>query len=466
MKTHPADKAAHSETMVLQCALYATGPAPMLAEGLKASHFASNERGQIWSAICEDAKHRSDNRPDAETILKIIAAQPEDEVRALVAELCVPFSPDPAHRADYAREVIAGHARREAIAAAVTLQEDLQWGRDSTGALERLQKFAPLATGTAAKRHDWPSAFQQALQGNATFVAQDVAARPALLGTFLREGDCGFIYAPRGAGKTWIAMLMANGIGDGGPVGEWAAGDGVPRKVCYVDGEVNLPDSIERARLVQMSPNVHWLHHETITSLTGRGLNLADPVQQRALLDMLIKNGITVLFLDNLSCLMRGVAENEADDWEMILDWLLDLRRAGITIVLIHHAGRNGQMRGTSRREDAAHWILKLDEAGDSDSEGAVFKSHFTKNRNARNGSASCPPLIWTLKTEGDTLTVGCERHSDVDALVDLVKGGMTSAKEIAAELGVSPGTVSKWARKAEDSGRIKIEGRKYVPVG
>jgi hypothetical protein len=146
------------------------------------------------------------------------------------------------------------------------------------------------------------------------------------------------------------------------------------------------------------------------------------------------------------------------------VNWLLAIRRAGITIVLIHHAGRNGEMRGTSRREDAAHWILKLEDAGDSDSAGAGIKSRFTKNRNARDGSASCPPLIWTLTTESGNLTVTCDRHSDVDAFVDLVKGGMTSAKEIASELGVSTGTVSKWAKKAQDSGRIVISGRKYLP--
>ena len=209
--------------------------------------------------------------------------------------------------------------------------------------------------------------------------------------------------------------------------------------------------------------SVHWLHHEAITALTGRSLNLADPVQQRALLELSLARGISVLFLDNLSCLMRGVAENEADEWEKVLDWLLELRRAGISVVIIHHAGRNGQMRGTSRREDAAHWILSLVDATENDSAGAVFKSTFAKNRNARGGCASCPPLIWRLTTEGNRLTVECERHSDVDAFVDLVKAGLTSARDIATELDVTPGTVSKWAKRAEHSGRIRIEGRQYL---
>jgi hypothetical protein len=32
----------------------------------------------------------------------------------------------------------------------------------------------------------------------------------------------------------------------------------------------------------------------------------------------------------------------------------LELQRAKISVVIIHHAGRSGNMRGTSKREDAA----------------------------------------------------------------------------------------------------------------
>ena len=73
--------------------------------------------------------------------------------------------------------------------------------------------------------------------------------------------------------------------------------------------------------------------------------------------------------------------------------------------------------------------------------------------------------MLWRLTTEGDRVAVDCQWHSDVDALVDLVKGGMTIPRDIANELSVSAGTVSKWARKVQDSGRIRIEGRQYKPA-
>jgi len=44
------------------------------------------------------------------------------------------------------------------------------------------------------------------------------------------------------------------------------------------------------------------------------------------------------------------------------------------------------------------------------------------------------------------------------------IKGGMTSATEIAEELGIGKGTVSKAAKRLEGQGCIRIEGRDYLP--
>jgi hypothetical protein len=58
-------------------------------------------------------------------------------------------------------------------------------------------------------------------------------------------------------------------------------------------------------------------------------------------------------------------------------------------VIVVHHAGRNGEMRGTSRREDAAFWVIKLEDrlgshAGQGAGRGAHFVSLFTKP--SRNG--------------------------------------------------------------------------------
>jgi len=45
------------------------------------------------------------------------------------------------------------------------------------------------------------------------------------------------------------------------------------------------------------------------------------------------------------------------------------------------------------------------------------------------------------------------------------VRGGITSPRDLAEELGVTKGTISKWAKIAAYRGLIKIENRTYKPA-
>jgi putative DNA primase/helicase len=111
----------------------------------------------------------------------------------------------------------------------------------------------------------------------------------------------------------------------------------------------------------------------------GMGRNLDDPSNFRIITQDLQPNGIPdlatkegqeivesvlgdaeLLILDNLSCLVRRVQENESDSWLPIQEWLLKLRRKGISVLFIHHAGKSGIQRGTSRREDVLDAVIAL----------------------------------------------------------------------------------------------------------
>jgi hypothetical protein len=286
------------------------------------------------------------------------------------------------------------------------------------------------------------------------------------LGDWFRQGDLGFIYAPRGMGKTWLAMECAHAIADGGKAGPWIASK--PRRVLYVDGEMGLDLTKLRDRCLSPTPseNLLFLHHEVLFHRTGKGLNLTSLLEQEALLQHAIENKIEVLFLDNLSCLFRGVKENDADAWELILPWLLQLRRHGIAVVIIAHAGRNGLMRGTSRREDAAVWILALSEPSEvhDASAGARFISRFTKNRNTTSDAA--PNLEWQFQRDGtDGVRVICKVADQLAIFRGWIEQGLDTCSEIAAEMNVSNGTVSKLAKRAERGGWLMKRGRRYVLV-
>ena len=57
---------------------------------------------------------------------------------------------------------------------------------------------------------------------------------------------------------------------------------------------------------------------------------------------------------------MRTGRENEAEGWLPVQDWALGHRRAGRSVLFIHHAGKGGLQRGTSRREDVLDTVIGL----------------------------------------------------------------------------------------------------------
>ncbi len=73
--------------------------------------------------------------------------------------------------------------------------------------------------------------------------------------------------------------------------------------------------------------------------------------------------------------------------------------------------GSSGEIRGTSKREDAAFWIIALDDAKKQadDKRGARFISRFTKP--SRNTQDEIPCFEWHVVTDQVTgeVSVGCK---------------------------------------------------------
>ena len=310
-----------------------------------------------------------------------------------------------------------------------------------------------------------PLSFLPSVLSSVELEALEIPPRECLVGTWWRGGAQGFLYGPRGLGKTWLAFYMARCMAEGRDCGPWKITKA--RRVLYVDGEMPLDGLRDRDRALRKDPTapLFLLSHDQHFRKTGRGLNITDPLAQAALLTACEEHKAEVVFLDNLSCLFSGMRENDADDWEAVLPWLLNLRRRGIAVCIIHHSGRSGShMRGTTKREDASSWVMGLAAPSIADERGgARFVGRFTKNREGDEEEAG--PWQWTFQTEGGTTTVRHERMEHIEMFVQHVRDGLTSCKDIAEEMNVSKGTVSKWAKRAADKGQIRInERREYVP--
>ena len=315
----------------------------------------------------------------------------------------------------------------------------------------------------------WPEALQKAIVTSAQFRRMLLKPKALLLGDWFAEGDLGFIYARRGTGKTWLGVGMAEALSQGTQFGEWKAH--APVKVLYLDGE--MPPDLTRARMkgleLKANPNLEVLNHELLFDATQRSMNITQPDLQAALTERCLTTEVKVLILDNLSTLAAGMKENDADAWEMVNQWLLILRRHRIAVVIVHHAGRSGEMRGTSRREDNVFWIIALEDlkqgAGTSEErKGAHFVSRFTKP--SRNTQDEMPSYRWHFVTGKDgVVTVSCEEAEELEIFRKIIEEGVIRCGEIAEEMKVSPATVSRLAKRAQDAGWLRVNGHREYEI-
>ena len=99
-------------------------------------------------------------------------------------------------------------------------------------------------------------------------------------------------------------------------------------------------------------------------------------------IEKLITEQTKLIVMDNISTLIRSGKENEGESWLPVQEWALRLRSRGKTVLFIHHSGKGGQQRGTSRREDVLDTVIALKKPADyKQQDGAHFEVHFEKNR-------------------------------------------------------------------------------------
>ena len=86
---------------------------------------------------------------------------------------------------------------------------------------------------------------------------------------------------------------------------------------------------------------------------------------------------------------MPGQRESDTVGWTTMQQWLLRLRRRGVSVLVVHHAGKNGEQRGVSNREDLLDTSISLRRPSDySPAEGARFEVHVAKGRGLRGAPA------------------------------------------------------------------------------
>lgn len=290
-----------------------------------------------------------------------------------------------------------------------------------------------------------------ALLNYTDLMALHIPERPKHL-PWLPEGGNVMVFGPRGVGKTFLQLALAVSLTTGTDLLKWKVP--APVGVLYLDGEMQLDELRDRATALMETPPVAPLEFLTgqlvYQKCGGKDLILTSEVMRQEVVKILdTRPDIRVLILDNISCLFSGINEDSKQDWEPINAWLIRLRHRGLATVLVHHAGKGGQQRGTSGREDSLDTVIQLAKPTGTDArEGCHFEMHFTKCRSVTGDPVA--PLDVHLYQVGTRLTWQYQavEVSKLEQARRLVAEGVQGPTELAEELGINKGYASRILKK------------------
>lgn len=267
-----------------------------------------------------------------------------------------------------------------------------------------------------------------------------------------------FIYAATGVGKTLFTLNIAYCIASGGKFLTYKAPK--PKKVLYVDAE--MPYNQIYSRMMQIANQQGELEFPknfllfTPDKVLPYFLPKICDLEGQAFYDKhIFENDVNVLILDNLS-MLSSIDENKAVEWKIVQDWIVKLRSKGITVIIVHHAGKEKSgYRGTSRMLDAADTAISLQDLNGESLESDVanskkFKIAYQKHRNfggkdSLSFEVTLHPYGWEFQSMEKT---------NIELVVERIKLKM-SHKEIATEFGWSRPYVSKLYSQAKVQGYL-----------
>lgn len=276
------------------------------------------------------------------------------------------------------------------------------------------------------------------------FLRMPIPERGMLLAPWLPEKGMCMLYAPRGVGKTWVALGISHAVATGGSFLGWRAPEA--RSVLYIDGEMAGHDLQERLAGIAGDSDLRNLRLAVNDLADSSFPKLATPEGRRALLDAV--GDASLIVIDNIATLAGLSRANEEDSWAPLNELALELRRRGVAVLFIHHAGKGGDQRGTSAKEDSCDTVIRLTRPEDYDaSQGARFTVTFTKARKFHGADAE--PFEAQLDPETNTWVRTGVRVNQLTEKILALHAEELSQHKIAEKLGISASTVNKHLRKS-----------------
>ena len=290
--------------------------------------------------------------------------------------------------------------------------------------------------------------------------------------SIIKEGFIGMVFGLRGLGKTFFIMGCIEAIVTGGKFGPWECI--TPVNTMFLDAELAHDDVVDRfSPLLGKTKKAElYIHSSAVDADKGyKAPALEDEKWREGFKKHLIDLGVRFFVIDNISSITVD-DENAKDVWAPINQWLISLRHAGITTFIIHHAGKSGDQRGTSGREDNMDIVIKLGQpSGYQVTDGCRFTVKFVKSRMPRAELRFLREIEMRYDDATGRWSYGAVEEGNIDlkkeALRLKVEG--KTYEDIAAEVGKSKGTISNWMKgfKKESilnqDGTLSPKGEHYI---
>lgn len=311
---------------------------------------------------------------------------------------------------------------------------------------EQLAEVVMLADSSQENAEGQPDKRSLHVVNVADLLTMDLPERGHILYPVIPEQGLAMLYAPRGLGKTWAALSIAYAVASGQRVfSGWNAQK--PRKVLYLDGE--MPARTMKERLASIAAGFKASLHEAdylrilTPDLQSNSMPNIATIEGQAQLAT-IMNDVDFVVVDNIATLGRHGRENESESWTPVQGWLLSLRRAGKSVLLVHHSGKNGEQRGTSAREDILDTVIAMKRPDDYQAEeGARFEVHLEKARGLCGAEAK--PFEAALTLDNDAAVWITRPLEDaLNARILALHNEGLSARDIAKATGKHHATVSR----------------------
>ncbi len=443
----PLPQAIEAERSVLGAILIdAAVPNPTLkvaAEILNSGDFFSDVHQRIFRAMLKLAEHKK--AIDLVTLTDQLRTAGELEASGggYLAQL-VDGVPRVSNIEHYARIVREKSLQRAIVHKSYDLQQRALEGENHETLIADFTEFTKTARGENKSR--------LVAVGVRDFLKMSLEPLDWVIEPLISVKGRGMLYSPRGAGKTYVMMQMAYCIARG--IEEcfvWR----IPKKrrVVYVDGEMDAESlQARQVEIVKMNGGEPPENNELVLVTRDLQKDVRPKINTKAGRDNIeahLEPG-TVLILDNISSLSPSSDEQETEEWALIEDWFGDLCWHGVTVLFVHHAGKGGDQRGTSKREDLLQFVLRLNVPSDHRMDEPLrAELHLTKLR------SKCSKAIYGQPFE---LRLGTDEHGDsswhIRALRDLLReraknmlsDGMKAA-DVVLETGLTRWAVARIAK-------------------